>query len=836
MSVPPTGTIELLAPAGSPEAAYAGLQHGADAVYLGLKRFSARADAENFDLGQVAELVSYAHGAFTPARRVYVTLNTVLLEAELPEMAETLANLELIGADALIVQDLGLCQLARRHFPSLRLHASTQLAIHSVAGAAQLRRLGIGRVVLARELTLPEIGAVAALPGLEVEVFLHGALCYAYSGLCLLSSHLRGASGNRGACAYLCRNSFRCDGSPESRALMSMKDLALADAVPDLRRLGVRSLKIEGRKKSPLYVAAVTSYYRALLDGALTAERRRELEHDVKTVFSRPWTPFHVRTPHQAGVTDTETVGHRGAPVGVVEAVLHGPPELLVFTVRERALERYDGLQLDLQDREKPFGFSVEEIRLWPARGRPDRRSVFEAMPGTRVAVPLPPRHPRLPVGATLYCGSSQAVKRSYRWSIPRPGTHGLRLPVEFSVEVGDTELCATARLRVHGRDLTPVVARLPDAEAAETARDAAAVAEAARQAFAKLGGTPFTCAAVSVANPAGRFVRVAEFNDLRRRVVEALQNALADELAARARQAMAPLPGPRPAPAAEVTWEIAVDRPEYLSGLQGAALTAVSEVALYFDRLTDAELSLGLAQLNERLGADRIRLALPTIVRPWQEATLRERLERLRQAGYQRWEVANLAGLSYLADTPGLDLAAGWPLYVLNRFSAAALTELGFNSVTLSPEDGRDNLAALLPALGGSARVIVYQDTPLALSAVCAFASARGCTGKRQECPAGTLQLESRHGDRLLVINDRCQSVVLNAEALSWSQHVAELAELGARRLRAEFAWRAYDAATVAALWERLRRGERLERTHEANWQRGLAATAPAQAEPARR
>ena len=180
--------------------------------------------------------------------------------------------------------------------------------------------------------------------------------------------------------------------------------------------------------------------------------------------------------------------------------------------------------------------------------------------------------------------------------------------------------------------------------------------------------------------------------------------------------------------------------------------------------------------------------------------------------------------------------LAAGWPLYVLNRFSAAALTELGFSSVTLSPEDGRDNLAALLPALGGSARVIVYQDTPLALSAVCAFASARGCTGKRQECPAGTLQLESRHGDRLLVINDRCQSVVLNAEALSWSQHVAELVELGARRLRAEFAWRAYDAATVAALWERLRRGERLERTHEANWQRGLAATAPAQAEPARR
>jgi putative protease len=821
---------ELLAPAGSLEAGYAAFQHGADAVYLGLKRFSARADAANFDLGEVAELADYAHTAFTPARRVYVTLNTVLLEHELPAVAELLAQLELAAVDALIVQDLGLCRLAHEHFPALRLHASTQMAIHSAAGAAQLHRLGLRRVVLARELTIAEIAEVAALPDLEVEVFLHGALCYAYSGLCLLSSHLRGVSGNRGCCSYLCRNAFRVDDGQNSMALMSMKDLALADALPGLRQAGVRSLKIEGRKKSPLYVATVTRYYRGLLDGTLTDGERRRLEHDVKTVFSRPWTSFHTKTTRERGVTDPATVGHRGAPVGTVDTVLRGDPEWLVFTVRERTLERFDGLQLDLQEREKPFGFGVEEIRLCPAQGKADGRSVFAAEPGTRVAVPLPPRHPHLPAGIPVYCGSSQAVKRSYRWSIPRPGAYGMHLPVDFCVVRAAAAWTATATARLGaGRGLT-VTAELPAATPGEAARDPAAVLEIGRQAFQKLGGTVFACGEVAVSNPDGLFARMSDFNELRRRVVTALDAALAARMCERAQQALILVPnasGSGASPPAPLAWEIAVDRPEFLGALTDVDLQG-AEITLFIHRLTDAELDLAVAELASRVGKERLRLALPTVVRPGLAAILQPRIRRLQEAGYQRWEVSNLAGLTYLDGGARLDLAAGWPLYVLNRLAAATLTDLDFSSVTCSPEDGRGNLVSLLGGAGVPARVILYQDTPLAISAVCAFSSARGgCSGNHDTCAASSMRLESKRADRLLAINDHGQTAIVNATPLSWSHHLDELLSMGARRFRAEFVWRPYAPDEVARIWSRVRRGERLEASHEGNWEHGLDRTA---------
>jgi U32 family peptidase len=819
---------ELLAPAGSLEAGYAAFQHGADAVYLGLKRFSARADAANFELAEVAELADYAHTALTPARRVYVTLNTVLLEHELPAVAELLAQLEVAAVDGLIVQDLGLCRLARTHFPGLRLHASTQMAIHSAAGAAQLHRLGLRRVVLARELTLAEIASVAALPDLEVEVFLHGALCYAYSGLCLLSSHLRGLSGNRGCCSYLCRNSFRVDDGEHPVALLSMKDLALAEALPALRQAGVHSLKIEGRKKSPLYVAAVTRYYRGLLDGTLSAAERSRLEHDVKTVFSRPWTPFHARTTREPGVTDPATVGHRGAPVGVVDRIVQGAPDWLVFTVRERTLERFDGLQVELAEREKPFGFGVEEIRLCPTPGRPPGRSVFEAQPGTRVAVPLPARHPFIPAGTTICCGSSQAVKRSYRWSVPRPGSYGLHLPADFAVTRTPAAWSAVATLWPGTAAALSVTAELPVPDPAEAARDPAAVLETARQAFQKLGGTGFACRAVTVANPTGCFARMADFNELRRRAVAALTEALAGHLRQRAGQALARVPGPRPEETTTTRWEIATDQPECLLGLSDSDLQSAADITLFIHRLSAGVLEQALPVLSGRVGRERLRLALPAVIRPALAATLAPRIGHLLQAGYRRWEIANLAGLTYLNDGAPLDLAAGWPLYVLNHLAAAALFDLGFSTVTCSPEDGRENLADLLPALGAAARVIVYQDTPLAISAVCAFASARGtCDGRHSTCAAQTMRLESRRADHLVALNDGGQTVILNAAPLCWSHHLGELLALGARRLRAEFVWRHYAPAEVADIWQRLRQGAPLESTHAGNWERGLVQTA---------
>ena len=232
---------ELLAPAGSLEAFFAALDSGADAVYLGLKDFSARAKAKNFTLSELEKMLAYAR---SQQRRVYVTLNTLVKERELPQLVETLAALEAMAVDAVILQDLAVWRLARRHFPSLELHASTQLTIHNVAGARQLEQMGFARVVLARELSLEEITAIHRQTSIGLEHFVHGAHCFSLSGQCSFSSWLGGMSGNRGRCAQPCRRRYRHSGGDGYH--FSPNDLSAIELLPELAAAGISSLKIEG--------------------------------------------------------------------------------------------------------------------------------------------------------------------------------------------------------------------------------------------------------------------------------------------------------------------------------------------------------------------------------------------------------------------------------------------------------------------------------------------------------------------------------------------------------------------------------------------------------------
>ncbi|MCD8337726.1 MAG: U32 family peptidase [Lachnospiraceae bacterium] len=260
-----SGTAELLAPAGSLEALRAAVNAGADAVYIGGRAFGARAYADNPDEAELIEGIEYCH---LRGRKVYLTVNTLLKEHELrQDLLPFLMPLYLHGVDALIVQDLGVVRFLREQFPDLKLHASTQMSVTTAEGAALLARHGISRVVPARELSLGEIRTIAD-SGMEVETFVHGAICYCYSGRCLLSSMLGGRSGNRGRCAQPCRlpytaeaPGYRRDGYP-----LSMKDMCTLDILPDLLEAGIVSFKIEDRMKQPAYAAGVTSVYRKYLD------------------------------------------------------------------------------------------------------------------------------------------------------------------------------------------------------------------------------------------------------------------------------------------------------------------------------------------------------------------------------------------------------------------------------------------------------------------------------------------------------------------------------------------------------------------------------------------
>lgn len=267
--------VEILAPVGGREQLLAAVRCGADAVYLGMKEFNARRNADNFDEEELKAAVAYCHARNV---KVHIALNTLLLDSELPAFLSALETVAASGADAVILQDLAAAKLVREACPELELHASTQMAVHNADGARFLENLGFSRVVLARELSLPEIETICRETSLAVEVFIHGAQCMCISGMCYLSSVLGGRSGNRGLCAQPCRLDFRAGTRPYA---LSLKDMSHLYAIKDLVSVGVSSFKIEGRMKRPEYVAAAVAACRDALAG-------REVDlQTLQSVFSR---------------------------------------------------------------------------------------------------------------------------------------------------------------------------------------------------------------------------------------------------------------------------------------------------------------------------------------------------------------------------------------------------------------------------------------------------------------------------------------------------------------------------------------------------------------------
>lgn len=836
-------TVELLSPAGGLDAGFAAFHFGADAIYLGLKKFSARAEAENFTIDEVSEITAYAH-SLSPRRKVFVTINTLIRQDELPELVEALADLTAIGVDAVIVQDLGVYRAIREWFPSLELHASTQLSVHNRAGADALRRLGFARVVLARELTFEEVDSVTRIGNVETEVFIHGALCYSYSGLCLFSAQTLGRSGNRGKCAYSCRDTFEVagapltlrDGSPVRRDPrkgfpFSMKDLALPDHIPALRSSGVSCFKIEGRKKNPLYVATTTDYYRRLIDGQLADEDRAAREADLQTVFSRPWTGLFVNSHKDKEVADRDTVGHRGARIGRVESTSSTPRERRIRFRTSRALQKHDGLQIDLTTQGKPFGFAIDRLWQIPTAGRKPQEALTVSA-GSLVEVALPAEAPEIPVGRPVYCSSSQEVKQRYKFHRPKPGLYAIRRPLAIDVRLSAEEIIVVARVAERPWAESPVVVQLRRSGPFALAQDAAKMEAALRDAFARLGGSRFELAELRIENPDGVFVPVSWLNPIRRQLLvdleaklSAARTAFLAELVERTAPA-SPVPnaGPR-----HFAWSIKIDRIGFLDAFEPDDFADLDEILIDIARDHPAILRDRLDQLASQIGRDRIRISLPPLSRAWEERGLTHKIESLRSAGWTKWEIGNVSGWTYLGLDPAarstgpLDVSADWSLYVLNRLAARQLIDMGLSKFTLSPEDGFANSRSLWSEFGERAVLVAHQDTPLFLAESCAYANLiGGCPGKAN-CSFESMEMESSHGEKATAIDYHCRTIVLNQGPYCLSPRLGELGKAGARALRADFIYRKYDPADVRRVWRLIRAGKAVPGGHAANWDRGL-------------
>ena len=277
---------ELLAPAGDYGCFQAALKAGADAVYIGGQEYGARAYAGNFSRDEVLFALDEAHFY---GKKIYLTVNTLMKQEELDRLADFIAPFYEAGLDAVIVQDVGALCVLGKNFPDLPLHASTQMTITDAAGAEALKRLGIVRVVPARELSLEEAALLKKESGLEVEVFIHGAMCYCYSGQCLFSSMLGGRSGNRGRCAQPCRQPYRIRSQKTGKACypLSLKDMCTIDLIPELMDAEIDSFKIEGRMKRAEYVAGVTDVYRRRIDEYLeNPQKKREVPPQDRKLLS----------------------------------------------------------------------------------------------------------------------------------------------------------------------------------------------------------------------------------------------------------------------------------------------------------------------------------------------------------------------------------------------------------------------------------------------------------------------------------------------------------------------------------------------------------------------
>lgn len=344
---------EILAPGGDFNSAIHALNNGADAVYLGLTSFSARKKAKNFTLDELRRLKTYA---VQNSKKIYVAINTLLKDKELKDIFPIIKELELIQVDAVIIQDLGLAKLIKEH-SNLIIHASTQLAIHNIHGIQILKDLGFARAVLSRELSLQEIIDIKKYaPEMELEIFIHGALCYGFSGLCLASSKLIGRSANRGECGQICRTWFNNSGKKEY--CFSLNDLSLNEKVLKLKEIGIESLKIEGRMKGPGYAAATARLYFEILNNIEFSKSLKKSEVE----FNRSGHDAYLQNTKGFNNINSNYPGHTGRKI----AEIISQSKTSFWIKSEETIENRDGLMIfDKQKPPQPFRFAanIEEIK-----------------------------------------------------------------------------------------------------------------------------------------------------------------------------------------------------------------------------------------------------------------------------------------------------------------------------------------------------------------------------------------------------------------------------------------------------------------------------------------
>ncbi len=784
---------ELLAPAGDRACLLAAVENGADAVYFGLARHNARARATNFDGAELAEVMALLHHRGV---RGYVTLNTLVFPSELPDLEATVRQAAEAGVDALIVQDLGLCRLIRAIAPDLEIHASTQMSITSEEGVRLARDLGCSRVILARELSLKEVEKIRKVASLPVEVFVHGALCVAYSGQCLTSEALGGRSANRGECAQACRMPYQIvsDGILQDiedvQYLLSPQDLAAYDLIPALIDLGVASLKIEGRLKTPEYVANITHHYRRAIDSAWEGRPVDISPRDVREMelsFSRGFSHgFFDGTDHKVLVRG-DHAKKRGIFIGRVLAVTAS------------------GIRLDLDAPVKPGDGVVldgDESANLPEQGgrvyqilRPGRVESGELTSGPaeirfgRQDIDLR----KVRVGQRLWKTDDPELTRRLRKTFEGPPHRTVDLDVHVIARVGTP-------LALSGRTSTGFAAEVDAGSPLDPADRLAADETLFREQLGRLGDSIYRLRALSAEIEGAPLVPKSLLNALRRDLVARLDAA--SRVPPTRHIADAPV---LPLLKSGLTAAKGVETPKIpmLYALcrthqQIEAALAWGLTTIYADYQDITEYKQAVAAVRSAGGS--IFVATPRIEKP-SEANLFRVLSR---SGADGLLVRNAGGLAF-CNREGMPFVADFSLNAANELTVDYLKSLGALRVTASYDLNVDQLDDLLSATPKEwLEVVIHQQIPMFHMEHCVFCAflspGTDRTNCGRPCDVHDVKLRDRTGrDHPLKADVGCRNTLYNAVPQTAAEYLPRLVSDGARHLRIEFL--DDDAATVSRI-----------------------------------
>ncbi len=800
--------IELLAPAGSWESLEASVKAGADAIYLAGQQFGARKSAQNFTNESLIDAINYCH---LRGVKIYLTVNTLLSDDELLELEAFLTPLYEAGMDAFIVQDLGVFKYLRALYPNISLHCSTQMALHNTLDILAVKRLGADRVVLPREMDLAHIEQIHNEVDMDLEVFVHGALCVSVSGQCLMSSLIGGRSGNRGNCAQSCRQKYKLiKGSNDERVisrdgdfLISPRDLMTIDQLKEVIDAGVTSLKIEGRMKSPEYSYAITKAYRTALDAilitgkALTPEENAASKEEMTRLFNRNFTEGFILGTTNKDFISQETPGNRGILVGEVLQYDKVTAEMLLNLFED--ITKGDDLQV--RSHGNSVGGRVEYLRR-------DGRRIESAKKDTKILVNF--KH-EVPIGTQVFRTYDQQLMKDIQLQI-NSGERTTCLSLELAMKIGEP-------LKLKLRHESGITTEVSSEQLVEAALKTPLSDERIKEQLEKMGGTPFHVSQIEIEREGNETCPVKILNQLRRDGVELIVKQLSQtwtrDKAADLQSVKAVVLEKTKSEALdyyddeEDYEEIAERSKMILSAMvrtmdQYKAAAEMGVAVIYIHNLFEAVPNghFREAMTSKECIDSWIELctsypeteAIPYLGRFDYNEVLTERFNLLEphKAQFKTLLVSSIGQLERAREL-GYEAVADFSFNVFNHQTCQLLKEEGSKRVTLSLELNDEQIETMLDKQSGSDQrfeIIGYGKMPVMVNQYCPI---NGAYSKDKEncqiCRKDKFYLEDKTGARFLVKGDaHCQVEIFNSAVLNIADEWHKLEAMDIEMYRMNF------------------------------------------------